>query len=56
MQKYKLQRSADCIVGGFRYGKNTMLVGSLLLGLYNRTACWTMSALRPPCRRATSPR
>jgi ATP-dependent DNA ligase len=35
MQKYKLQRSADCVVGGFRYGKNSALVGSLLLGLYD---------------------
>jgi ATP-dependent DNA ligase len=35
MQKYKLQRTADCVVGGFRYGKNSSLVGSLLLGLYD---------------------
>jgi ATP-dependent DNA ligase len=35
MQKYKLQRTADCVVGGFRYGKNSALVGSLLLGLYD---------------------
>ncbi|MBV9824485.1 MAG: ATP-dependent DNA ligase [Alphaproteobacteria bacterium] len=35
MQKYKLQRTADCVVGGFRYGKNSKLVGSLLLGLYD---------------------
>jgi ATP-dependent DNA ligase len=35
MQKYKLQRTADCVVGGFRYGKNVPLVGSLLLGLYD---------------------
>jgi ATP-dependent DNA ligase len=35
MQKYKLLRSADCVVGGFRYGKNSSLVGSLLLGLYD---------------------
>jgi ATP-dependent DNA ligase len=34
MQKYKLLRSADCVVGGFRYGKGSDLVGSLLLGLY----------------------
>ena len=34
MQKYKPQRTADCVVGGFRYGRNTRLVGSLLLGLY----------------------
>ncbi|MGE0257584.1 MAG: ATP-dependent DNA ligase [Alphaproteobacteria bacterium] len=35
MQKYKPQRTADCVVGGFRYGKDTTLVGSLLLGLYD---------------------
>jgi len=35
MQKYKLARTADCVVGGFRYGKNSHLVGSLLLGLYD---------------------
>ena len=35
MQKYKLQRTADCVVGGFRYGQNSSLVGSLLLGLYD---------------------
>ena len=34
MQKYKPPHTADCVVGGFRYGKNTRLVGSLLLGLY----------------------
>jgi ATP-dependent DNA ligase len=35
MIKVKRQRTADCVVGGFRYGKDTRLVGSLLLGLYN---------------------
>jgi ATP-dependent DNA ligase len=34
VRKFKPQRTADCVVGGFRYGKNTTLVGSLLLGLY----------------------
>ena len=29
------QRTADCVVGGFRYGRDTRLVGSLLLGLYD---------------------
>ena len=29
-------RSADCVVGGFRYNENSPLVGSLLLGLYDR--------------------
>jgi ATP-dependent DNA ligase len=35
MQKYKLIRTADCVVGGFRYGKDSQEVGSLLLGLYD---------------------
>jgi len=35
MQKYKRQKTADCVVGGFRYGKDSKLVGSLLLGLYD---------------------
>ncbi|HEX6803318.1 MAG TPA: ATP-dependent DNA ligase [Terriglobales bacterium] len=36
MQKIKKQRSAECVVGGFRYLEKKPLVGSLLLGLYNR--------------------
>ena len=35
VQKIKLIRTADCIVGGFRYGTGRPLVGSLLLGLYD---------------------
>jgi ATP-dependent DNA ligase len=35
MQKYKRMRTADCVVGGFRYGAKTSVVGSLLLGLYD---------------------
>ena len=35
MQKIKNFRSADCVVGGFRYGAKTKVVGSLLLGLYD---------------------
>jgi ATP-dependent DNA ligase len=35
MQKYKLIRTSDCVVGGFRYGTNSREVGSLLLGLYD---------------------
>jgi len=35
MLKVKCLRSADCVVGGFRYGTGSRLVGSLLLGLYN---------------------
>ena len=36
MVKVKNYRSADCVVGGFRYGTNSKLVGSLLLGLYDK--------------------
>ena len=35
MIKVKQMRTADCVVGGFRYGTNSREVGSLLLGLYN---------------------
>lgn len=35
MLKVKRLRSADCVVGGFRYATNSKLAGSLLLGLYN---------------------
>lgn len=35
MIKVKRLRTADCVVGGFRYAKDTKLVGSLLLGLYD---------------------
>ena len=35
MQKIKLARTADCVVGGFRYASKAKVVGSLLLGLYD---------------------
>jgi ATP-dependent DNA ligase len=35
MVKVKKMRTADCVVGGFRYAENAPVVGSLLLGLYN---------------------
>lgn len=39
MQKIKRYRSADCVIGGFRYASNKLdgrkVVGSLLLGLYD---------------------
>src|SRR5579872_733217 len=34
-QKIKKLRTADCVVGGFRYASNAPVVGSLLLGLYD---------------------
>jgi ATP-dependent DNA ligase len=35
MRKVKLMRTADCVVGGFRYLSAERQVGSLLLGLYD---------------------
>jgi ATP-dependent DNA ligase len=35
MLKVKRRRTADCVVGGFRYASGERLVGSLLLGLYD---------------------
>ncbi len=35
MVKIKNIRTADCVVGGFRYNAGTRMVGSLLLGLYD---------------------
>jgi ATP-dependent DNA ligase len=35
MQKIKRRRTADCVVGGFRYAEKEPVVGSLLLGLFN---------------------
>ncbi|MFL6854402.1 MAG: ATP-dependent DNA ligase [Sphingomicrobium sp.] len=35
MVKVKQRRTADCVIGGFRYGRNDRLVASLLLGLYD---------------------
>jgi ATP-dependent DNA ligase len=35
MLKVKQRRTADCVVGGFRYGEGSKDVASLLLGLFN---------------------
>ena len=35
MVKIKKQRTADCVVGGFRYLEKKRMVGSMLLGLFN---------------------
>jgi ATP-dependent DNA ligase len=35
MMKIKQIRTADCVVGGFRYASKSKLLGSLLLGLYD---------------------
>ena len=37
MLKVKRMRTADCVVGGFRYRTGSREVGSLLLGLYDET-------------------
>jgi ATP-dependent DNA ligase len=36
MQKMKSMRTAECVVGGFRYASKGKVVGSLLLGLYDQ--------------------
>jgi ATP-dependent DNA ligase len=36
MQKVKRYETVDCVVGGFRYATKKRLVGSLLLGLYDK--------------------
>jgi ATP-dependent DNA ligase len=35
-QKIKKLRTADCVVGGFRYASSGKVIGSLLLGLYDK--------------------
>ncbi len=35
MRKVKLHRTADCVVGGFRYASKGKVIGSFLLGLYD---------------------
>lgn len=37
MFKIKHERTADCVVGGFRWHKSGAVVGSLLLGLYDQS-------------------
>ena len=36
MVKVKNIRTADCVIGGFRYASGAKVIGSLLLGLYDR--------------------
>ena len=35
MMKIKNKRTADCVVGGFRYAEKAKVIGSMLLGLYD---------------------
>src|SRR3954470_19062018 len=37
MVKIKQIRSADCVIGGFRYATGAKIIGSLLLGLYDKS-------------------
>ena len=55
MQKIKNYRSADCVVGGFRYNEGKPIAGSLLLGLMAMTASSTTLASPPRSRTRTSP-
>jgi ATP-dependent DNA ligase len=56
MKKIKAQRTADCVVGGFRYLEKKPLVGSLLLGLYKegRTRSRWIHLVHP-CRGSPGP-
>ena len=52
MLKIKHQRTADCVVAGFRWHKNGpgTLLGSLLLGLYDAEGACSTSAWRRASR------
>jgi ATP-dependent DNA ligase len=60
MVKIKNLRSAECVVGGFRYAQKERIVGSLLLGLYGEDGLLHhvgfCSALSEEERRALTPR
>jgi ATP-dependent DNA ligase len=60
MQKIKQRRTADCVVGGFRYASAGRVIGSLLLGLYDEKGLLHhvgfTSGLAAPERRALVPK
>ena len=60
MQKIKRMRTADCVVGGFRYGTGSKTVGSLLLGLYDAEGrldhVGFCSSLSTPEKKALTPK
>jgi ATP-dependent DNA ligase len=60
MIKVKRRRTADCVVGGFRYASGETIVGSLLLGLYDEAGrldhVGYTSALDREQREALTPR
>ncbi|RED38658.1 ATP-dependent DNA ligase [Rhodopseudomonas thermotolerans] len=59
MQKIKKFRSADCVVGGFRYGSAPLggrkVVGSLLLGLYDKAGLLHHVGFTSALKRAEKP-
>ncbi|WP_446694749.1 ATP-dependent DNA ligase [Rhodopseudomonas telluris] len=59
MQKIKKFRSADCVVGGFRYASATLdgrkVVGSLLLGLYDEAGLLHHVGFTSALKRAEKP-
>ena len=60
MQKIKQRRTADCVVGGFRYASAGRVIGSLLLGLYDEKGLLHhvgfTSGLAAPERKALVPK
>jgi ATP-dependent DNA ligase len=60
MLKRKLQRTADCVVGGFRYNADRSIAASLLLGLYDEAGqlhhVGFTSALSADERKAITPK
>jgi ATP-dependent DNA ligase len=48
MMKVKVIRSADCVVGGFRYASGKKEVGSLLLGLFDESGKLDHVGFCPP--------
>jgi ATP-dependent DNA ligase len=55
MQKIKNYRSADCVVGGFRYNEGKPVVGSLLLGLYDDKGSLNHVGFTSTIKRAEKP-
>jgi ATP-dependent DNA ligase len=60
MEKVKRSRTADCVVGGFRYATNAKVIGSLLLGLYDESGLLNhvgfCSGLKDEERKALTPK
>jgi ATP-dependent DNA ligase len=60
MSKIKRKRTADCVVGGFRYASKGKIVGSLLLGLYDDAGTLDhvgfTSSLTEPARKELTPK